>query len=246
MLNSRTQKIATATVNLLQHLLCMLIFSAILTSPAQASVKIGGTRIVYNSGDKESSIQLSNINLETTLIQSWISLEDDTHTSQIPFALTPSLLLLKPGETHTLRIFYEGKGLPMDKESYFILNVLEIPSKSATNNTVQFAIRQRIKVLFRPKQLYASAAEAAQRTTWHISKENIIKLHNPSAIHLSLIDICIAQAKQCKKIKDSVFIRPGETKILRAADLSGATSATINFTEINDYGLQIKHETKTD
>ena len=53
-----------------------------------------------------------------------------------------------------------GEGLPSDRESLFWLNIMEIPLKVEDPNSVQFAIRQRLKLFYRPPALLGGSAEA--------------------------------------------------------------------------------------
>ncbi|RDL19866.1 pili/flagellar assembly PapD-like chaperone [Serratia fonticola] len=70
---------------------------------------------------------------------------------------------VETGKGQTLRISYAGGALPMDKESVFWLNVLEVPAKSQATtgeNRLQMAFRPRIKLFFRPKGLDGNPNDA--------------------------------------------------------------------------------------
>lgn len=100
-----------------------------------ASVVISGTRVIYSSEAKDVTVKLNNVGKAPVLIQSWIDDGDMTvkpENIRVPFILTPPINRVDPGKGQTLRLSYTGAALPMDKESVFWLNVLEIPAKNSS------------------------------------------------------------------------------------------------------------------
>jgi P pilus assembly chaperone PapD len=83
-----------------------------------------------------------------------------------------------------LSVFYSGS-LPQDKESLFWLNIKAIPSASKQENSLQIAVKTRIKLIYRPAALKASTPEEqANKLTWSRSGN---KLRSPIPRNMSSI-----------------------------------------------------------
>ncbi|WP_447878353.1 fimbria/pilus periplasmic chaperone, partial [Serratia fonticola] len=150
------------------HQICTLAALALFSTHALASVVISGTRVIYPSDAKEVSVKISNVGPSPVLLQSWIDSGDANakpSAIKVPFVLTPPMNRVEAGKGQTLRISYAGGTLPMDKESVFWLNVLEVPAKSQAKtdeNKLQMAFRTRIKLFYRPASLEGNANDAAK------------------------------------------------------------------------------------
>ncbi|WP_305891259.1 MULTISPECIES: molecular chaperone [unclassified Pseudomonas] len=203
--------------------------------PASAALKIEGTRLIYYGQDKAAGISVVNPASQEVVVQTWITAEDESPGNPVPFAATEPLAQLGAGEHHRLRILYAGEGLPADRESLFWLNIMEIPLKSADPNSVQFAIRQRLKLFYRPPALKGGSAEALQQLVWSSDGHSVIA-HNPSAFHLSLINV----QTDTQPLSDYLLLKPHESKRLSTATAL-PTGSTLHFTDINDIGLQARH-----
>jgi P pilus assembly chaperone PapD len=209
---------------------------ALAPPPASAALKIEGTRLIYFGQDKAATIGVVNQAPREVVVQTWITGEDDAAGRDVPFAATEPLVQLGAGEHHQLRVLYAGEGLPTDRESMFWLNIMEIPLKPEDPNSVQFAIRQRLKLFYRPPSLKGGSAEAVQQLKWSRQEGRTITVSNPSAFHLSLVNI----QTDSEALSDYLLLKPNESKTLTAPSrLPNGT--TLHFTEITDIGLQARH-----
>lgn len=225
---------------------CLLWISALIAALlalapcAQAAVKIEGTRLIYFGQYKEASINIVNQSPSELAVQSWVTREDDDATSPAPFVVVQPLVRLDVQQHHLLRILYAGEGLPSDEESMFLLNVMEIPLKPEAADSVQFAVRQRLKLFYRPRGLAGSSSEAVPQLVWSRTDGQTITVTNPSAFHLSLVDVQVDFDGQLYGLGDYVLLKPRERKVFSTkAPIS--TGSQINFTEITDIGLQARH-----
>ena len=214
---------------------CLGLLGMLMATQAAASISLNATRIVFDGDHKEANITVRNGN-QDVLIQSWVDMNDSTG-SRAPFAVTPPLARVFAKEQQLLRILYEGKGMPTDRESVVWLNVQEIPKASETENTLQLAIRQRIKIFYRPAGLTGSALQAPAQLEWTLAKhgsQTLLQVKNPTLYHVSMADIKV----QAQLASDSTMIAPGEEKQfpLSAPIASGAVQ--LSFSSINDYGAQ--------
>ncbi|MGV8267786.1 fimbrial biogenesis chaperone, partial [Pseudomonas aeruginosa] len=103
--------------------------------------------------------------------QTWGGADNGADTREVPFAITPALWRLGGNMQQTLRILFQGEGLPSDRESVFGLNVQEIPQNSASAHTLQIALRRRIKVFYRPDHLSGTSAEAPGKLIWRLVRQ---------------------------------------------------------------------------
>lgn len=150
-------------------------------------------------------------------------------------------------EQQLLRVIYEGKGMPTDKESVVWLNVQEIPQASKTQNTLQLAVRQRIKVFFRPAGLESNAYQAPVALLWRLEEragKTVLRVNNPGLYHVSIADITLESGQLKDKPFDSTMIAPGEQKEFALKQLDRTHTATLLFSSINDYGAQDRYTAK--
>ena len=161
-----------------------LLFCPFLASAA--GVAIAGTRVIYNEQSHEADITVKNTNPhDPVLIQSWV--DDLADNNKSPFIVTPPLFRLDAGDSNDLRVLLTSAQLPNDRESLFTLNIKVIPANTAPagENILQFAIKNQLKLIYRPAGLPGSALDAAQHLRWRVSG-NHLQAENAS---LSLIHI---------------------------------------------------------
>ncbi|MNJ41351.1 Chaperone protein FimC precursor [compost metagenome] len=209
---------------------------------AQAFLKIEGTRLIYSGKDREASIGVINQSQQDVLVQSWITNAYGIDHGDVPFAVVQPLVQLGSQERHLLRVLYSGQGLPDDRESMVWLNVMEIPRKSDQENGVQLAIRQRIKLFYRPSALQGSSSESVQQLNWKTRQGAKIEVGNPGAFHVSLVHLEVVSDKRKTLLSDYLFLRPGETRLIEAPSSILESGSQITFTEINDGGLQVQRK----
>lgn len=169
--------------------------------PLFAGVILSGTRVIYPASSRDVSIQLSNVGESPSVIQTWIDDGDakaTPDTIDVPFLITPPMFRIDPGKGQRLRMTYTGEGLPKDRESIFWLNVLDIPPKPKDlqdQNLLQFSVRTRLKIFFRPSELKGSAISSAEALEWSLQRETPEKWNiearnsTPFAVSLSKISV---------------------------------------------------------
>lgn len=211
---------------------------------ARAVLIVEGTRLIYSGSAREASISILNKSERGALVQSWVSEEDDDDKRDVPFAVAQPLVYLEPNGRHLIRVFYAGWGLPEDKESVVWLNIMDIPPKreqSEQPGSIQFAVRQRLKLFYRPPGLVGSTSDAVPKLVWKTLQGQKIQVNNPSSFHVSLIDLEVGTGASRQEITDYVFLSPGETRVLEAPVPAFEYSSHISFKEITDSGLQKYH-----
>lgn len=222
--------------------LCAGLLGLLMVDQAMAGISLSSTRLIFNGQHKEAGITVRNSG-EDVLIQSWID-TDASETAAVPFAVTPPLVRVSGNEQQILRVIYEGTGMPTDRESVVWLNVQEIPQASKTQNTLQLAVRQRIKVFFRPTGLKSDAYLAPSELTWRLAEragKHVLLVNNPGLYHVSIADISLQSGAVSEHPFDSMMIAPGEQKEFSLKTLQNANTARLSFSSINDYGAQDRY-----
>ncbi|WP_375741082.1 molecular chaperone [Pseudomonas boanensis] len=224
---------------------CLGALSLALAAQVSAGVSLNSTRIVFNSTDKEASITVRNGG-QPALIQSWID-SAETTDAPAPFAVTPPLARIPANEQQLLRLLYEGNGMPTDRESVVWLNVQEIPQAVDGQNTLQLAVRQRIKVFFRPANLAGEARLAPEELQWRLEPQggkSVLKVRNPSRYHVSMANVTLGSAGKADVAVDSTMVAPGEEKEFTVRQPASSNGVELTFSSINDYGAQVPYAVK--
>ena len=184
--------------------LAMALLPLTLTSVG-AGVIIGGTRIIFDGTKKEASIGITNPDNVPYLIQSWIDVQDE-QSGKAPFIITPPLYRLDGGQKNLERIVMTGS-LPQGQESLFWLNIKAIPSASKQMNSLQIAVKTRIKLIYRPETLRASTPEEqANKLTWRRAG-NTLQVNNPTPYVINFNEITLGN----KKLDDVTYVMPSGT-----------------------------------
>lgn len=221
---------------------CIVFQCALMASHANAGISLSATRLIFDGSHKEASINVRN-NGDDLLIQSWIE-SDDPNSNSVPFAITPPLARIIDNQQQLLRVIYEGGGMPGDKESVVWLNVQEIPQASNIKNTLQLAVRQRIKVFFRPPGLAAKAYLAPTQLLWSLVEndgKSLLHVSNPTPFHVSIAELTLKSGSNLERPFDSTMIAPGQQKHFSISKLNSSHPIEMEFLSINDYGAQDRY-----
>lgn len=215
---------------------------------AQANVIIGGTRVVFPAKDGEVTVRLTNDNTKPALIEAWID-RGDAHSTpdkvDTPFLITPPLFRMEAHKDQSLRIIATPAQLPTDRESLFWLNVLEIPPKPTGQefvgkNLLQFAIRSRLKLFYRPAHLPGDVNKAPAELTWKTVPDGqgyALEVTNPSAYHITIVQLSVDVGGKTYTTDPGMVDPLGTLRM----PLKGLTSAPtvgtqVAYTIVNDYG----------
>lgn len=191
-------------------------------------VGLGATRMVYSSATTQAMMQVRNTHPDATfLIQSWIENEKGERTND--FVITPPLYVMKPASESAVKIMFNGKALPEDRETLYWMTVKAIPqqAKSGSGNTLQFASANRIKVFYRPEGLAQSVGDSWKRLTGTY-RAGKVTLSNPTPYYLTTINVKI------DGMPVQPVMVPPKSSVTLAETFSHAGS--MSYQTINDYG----------
>lgn len=227
---------------------------SVIAGGANASVVIGGTRVVFPAQDGEVTLRLSNQGDRPALVEAWIDRGDPQSTpdkTDAPFLITPPLFRMEPHRDQSLRIIATQPQLPLDRESLFWLNVLEVPPKpsgaeAAGKNLLQLAVRSRLKLFYRPAQLSGDPAKAAGQVTWKVVSAGsgfALEAHNPSPFHITISALSLDVGGK-QYTADTGMVDPFGTLRLAVKALTHAPTpaAALSYSVINDYGASTTYK----
>lgn len=220
-------------------------------SSAQADMIIDTTRVIYPEARREVSFKISNVSKDKpAFVQMWLdngnpaSAPEDSVT---PFNLSPPVARLRADGAQVVRLVYTGEPLPVDRESVFYFNMLEVPQKSAEENKLVFAVRTRIKVFFRPKALRGDPNEMVNKSSWKILQKDgnwVAEGTNPTPYHMSFFSVSLGQGGSYADIFDGGMLPPfGKgTVVLGEVGKLTPTQNQLKVEFVSDYGGAIPVE----
>ena len=215
----------------------MIFYSTI--SSVHAGIVITGTRVIYPSDKEFVSVQLTNVGDQTALTQSWVDTKDvvaDPNTTQAPFIVTPPITAIEANKGQSLRVIFNHKAqLPTDRESLFWLNVLDIPSKPEANtNYLQFAVRSRLKLFYRPTTIKMEQQQAFEKVQIQ-RMHNTLEINNPTPYYINFAKSSLIEKNGDRRELSALsYIEPFSKQSLQDNNLADAKSIQLSF--ISDYG----------
>lgn len=207
-----------------------------ITAFASAGVQVGTTRIIFIEGKKEASVSLDNQDSTPYLIKSWA--ENDKIAGS-HFMVTPPLFRLEAKQKNVVRIFKLDGTLPADRESLFFFNTTAIPAttEDTSRNTLQIAVRTKLKLIYRPKALKDDMPTSyAGKLTWE-RKNNAITVNNPSPYYINFMSITVNNIPL--ELKDINYVAPFSSATYPLKN-TNMVSGKIEWIAINDFGGQSK------
>lgn len=222
----------------LKLLLCIPVIASTLCHAA--GIQIGRTRIIYDAAKKEVALPLQNNDRELPwLIQSWTDTGDGkTHG---PFIVTPPLFRLDPQKEQSLRITWNGKSLPVDKESLFYLNVRTVPATAADEedkNVLRLIYKTRLKLFWRPVGLSGTPSDSCKNLRFVRHGEQLTVI-NDGAFY-SVFD---SLALGAQKVEKADMVGPKSSVAIPLPN--GAQGTSVTWRCITDYGNASEKHTST-
>lgn len=212
-----------------------------LVSRVDASVVVSGTRVIYPADARDVSVALTNAGDTPSLVQVWIDRGDPDSTPEsveVPFLTTPPVTRINAHGGQAIRIAYLGEVAPVDHESVYWLNVLEVPANQAApeRNVLQLAYRTRIKLFYRPVGLAASPEQAAEQLYWELERGPgrwTLVARNESPYSVSLRRVGLGNEEHQVTARGSLI--PAQSS--RRFSIEPLATSQGFFDWINDYGV---------
>lgn len=207
---------------------------ALSSNAAYAGIQLSSTRVVMNEANRNGSVFAKNIEGAPVVVQTWI--EGNGEQMETPFFITPPLSRFDPGTERSLNIARVGQDLPGDRETYYWINVLEIPQKTQEDqNSLTFATRTRIKLFYRPTAIQ-DLPRGPEQLQWKVQadgKKCKLAIENASAYTVNFASM--EGGTFGKGFGVGVVALPLATTLVDMASCPAA-GAKLTPQVVNDYG----------
>jgi len=215
---------------------------------AQASVVMGGTRVIYHADAREKTLQLSNTDNHPNLVQIWLdrgNAASTLETADAPFVASPQIFRMEPHAGQMVRLIFTGEALPQDRESVFYLNFSQVPALKASEhdaNKLVLMFSSRLKVFYRPKGLAGTPNDMAKQ--FNVRRVgNAVEVDNPTGYHGVLRGASLVVNGKALPLAESQLLDPASQTRWPLPDGAGnARDALLRLTLVNDYGVDVIHE----
>jgi P pilus assembly chaperone PapD len=180
--------------------LMILFFILLFPSLSYAGVLASKTRIIFPQGQDAQSLTLINVNAYPVMVQLWLDNGDPEGLKQAenaPYLAMPPVFKLAPREMRSVRIIYNGKPLPADRESIHWFNIYEVPATPPAGMTARqsllMAMKTQMKLISRPHALIADAEKSVDRVQCQRANSAPRQLicSNPTAYYISFNEISV-------------------------------------------------------
>ncbi|QBH95600.1 molecular chaperone [Limnobaculum zhutongyuii] len=178
-------------------LLCMGFISGL--APANAGIMPASTRIIYQEGTTEQSLMLANTNPYPVMVQTWIdngAIDGTPEKADAPYIALPAVFRMQPNTMQGLRIIYNQRPLPKDRESVFWLNLYEVPptksERSSPSSKVKMTMNTQMKIFYRPKSLKEKPQNWAENMQFSLFRRGdmlVVRCTNPTPYFASFASL---------------------------------------------------------
>ena len=239
-------------------MLKFILFSIVMmTSTSHAGMLVDKTRVIFHAGEVTQGMSIMNVNSYPSFVQLWVDTGDINNFQQSeesPFLLIPPIFNLRASEIKSVKVIYNGKSLPADRESLFWINIYEVPAMKETFTKEQFllmSMKTQMKLIYRPASLNGDVNRAGESVSCSIQHvpSMLLSCRNNTGYFLSYNNIHVISGSTLYKATTDLdlMIKPfSENRFALTALPIPATGKTdrIDFSLINDKG-EIDSITKT-
>lgn len=209
-------------------LLCAVTFQAC------AGITINATRVVYSGKEKVASLNIHNRSSTPYKVQIWLDAGLNTSRIGLPIVATPPQVYLSPQQSAQLRFIYLGGGLPGDRESVYWVNIQETPPAAVGTHTLQFVVRTRLKLFYRPPAITTTLTREVQKLQWQQSGNNL-RFTNLGPLHITLVNGALIDNKGHLSPIRNVMLRPYSSHTVMTTD----STRLYQLNYIDDYGAVV-------
>ncbi|WP_051916792.1 MULTISPECIES: molecular chaperone [unclassified Serratia (in: enterobacteria)] len=228
-----------------------ILLSLIFPFSMRAAVQFDNTRVIFPAKEREVSIRLINKGNEPGLMQAWVdkgNLDIQPDNADAPFLVMPPIFRLDPKEAKSVRIIFAGEKLPQDRESLYWLNFLEVPAIPKENGVdfIQFALRSRFKLFYRPIGLPGNPSEAIKQVRWSIIEKDAgryaLKGENPTPYHITYRWLKLSYSGKDYDI-DAGMINPFTQREYTLGEIAvEGGDGKLRYRGVSDYGISSEQQ----
>ncbi|WP_223466103.1 molecular chaperone [Pseudomonas sp. GL-RE-26] len=207
---------------------------------AQAALTLSGTRVVFESNKRNTSLIVANPSKRIYAVQTWVNTAADDATTAVPFMPSPPLFRLNPGKEQQVQINGLPNDLPTDRESLFYFNVQEIPQANPeAGNVLNIALRTRIKLFYRPSQLKDNPMARLKDLQWSIRQadgKTQLELFNPTPFHVTFARLAVKGIDHSQLVEKAEMVAPLSRQTFVLSGSVPSKGLQVEFSAINDFG----------
>lgn len=209
-----------------------LVASTFVCAQSFAAVQLNNTRVVIREAKNSGTVTAKNVSPDPFVVQSWV--EGPNGEMETPLFVTPPLTRLEGKTDLALNIRKIDGSLPDDRESYFWLNVMEIPKEAKdAENTLTLAVRTRIKIFYRPNSV-GSPTEIEKSLNWALVRNGNqcqVSLANTSPFNVNFSDISVGNTA----VFGQGYVSPPFSEQV-SESIPCPSSTDLEAIIVNDYG----------
>lgn len=208
---------------------------------AHAALTLSNSRIIHQSDKNSSSVTVGNHAKKTYAAQAWVNTEADDTTTAVPLIASPALFRIAPGDEQAVQINRLPNDLPQDRESLFFFNLQEIPQTEPgeASNTLNIALRTRIKLFYRPSQLKGNPQSLIKDLTWSVQRiegKPHLVVDNPTPFHYTFGLLEVTGNGKSEELTGREMVPPFGRQRYALASTAPSAKLSVTFTTFNDYG----------
>lgn len=191
-----------------------------------AGVRLDRTRVVFQDGAREAFVGLTNSLSVPVLVRT--TFHDLNEKPIDSFMAIPPVYRLDSGKANRIRLVNVAE-LPQDKESVFYVTVSCFPAAQAQENSIRYALGQRIKLFYRPASVKHDCSYVANQLKWS-QEGGYLHVLNPTKVSISMTEVNLGDVK-----KTVSMLLPGE-KSKYKLDKPLKRNQVFSFKYIDEYG----------
>ncbi|WP_193101631.1 molecular chaperone [Burkholderia sp. Z1] len=220
---------------------CLLLLILWQSNAVHAALSFDGlSRFVMDEGSGRKQIDIVNDGADPVLVQVSIEWGDLLEGKELPLAVSNPLMLIPASGRKSIYVFYQGTSLPKERESYFVLSVLEIPQRPTAPNTLQVAFRHHLKFFYRPR-LNIGLPEAVDKLDWKTIRDKHptrVKVRNDSPYYLTLTDVDLKSesGEVCSNAVAHLMLQPFSSHLVEEGACSNSL-AEVSYYYVGDSGM---------
>ncbi len=207
-----------------------------------ASVVMTGTRIIYSAQAREKTVQLRNTAQQPYIVQIQTDDGKRSNTSETDgdFIITPPIFRMEPNAGQSVRLIYNGKALPEDRESLFYMSFTQLPASKTSqqsSNQLVLAITNRVKIFYRPAGLAEQQRDTAQSLSFSLSGKKI-KVTNPGGYFAVVRRASLLTRHGEIVLADSAMVSPKSyAEWTPSSPVDSLKGMRLRLVLVNDYGM---------
>jgi P pilus assembly chaperone PapD len=165
----------------------------------------------------------------------------------LPLAVSRPLLPIPANDSAAVEVFYQGMGLPQDRESFFLLSVLDVPAMGASQDgtRMHIAARHRFKLFYRPV-LEVKPGTVREGLQWRLPTDaaaGVVEIANPSPYYATLVEVAAldASGKACGQSIAHLMLEPFGS-VRQAVEGCLETPASMSYRYVTDSGREVLYQ----